>query len=690
MAERARHRPPGTPAFCVIALWLALSLACFAAGRALAAPYAAVVMDARTGEILHAVNHTTRLHPASLTKMMTLYVVFEAIRNGEIGLDTPVTVSARAASQPPSRLGLRAGQRIALRYLIRAAALRSGNDAAVALAEAVSGSVEAFARRMNRTAAAIGMTGTQFRNPHGLTEAGHYSTARDMTILGRQLYFDFPEYYGIFSRRNENAGIARVTNTNSRFLDSYPGADGIKTGYTAAAGYNLTAMAERDGVRIVATVFGGRSVQDRHERIVALMDRGFRQAPRRAAIRRPARPDYVAPGRPGGAAAVAVAPGGVRHSRASGRTIRLQTAPARSPVPRPRPAPAAPPPALLAAMQSGIDATLARIAAAPSAVPPEAPAAEPPPPVPALAAPERSPVPPARPQAIVAVAALVPPTLAPPDPDSGAEAAAIAADVEAARAAGFTVLSPEAFAALTEPAAPSAPGDPDVSAPDTAAHPPAAAAAAEQAPLALSEHRAGRAPVPRPEPPPPAALAPLPEVAPVSVVDGQVTIPGLPPIPVASAEAAAPAQAAADAIRPEPALVVTAEGQILWHDEDLLTVIDRIAPQVAGPGELVLTVESQPAAEPPPLLPQIVVAAATSGGQIWAIDLGRYGTRFDAERVLLRVALSESGALSGGVRRVEERGGRFRALILSLTQSQAERACARLSAQGQDCAVLAP
>ena len=240
----------------MVALVAAMVIVC-AAPRAHAQPFAAVVMDARTGEILYQTdNSTSRLHPASLTKMMTLYIAFEALENGEISEDTPVRISRHAASQPPSRLGLRAGQTIAFRYLIRAAALRSANDAAAAIAEALEGSVPAFAERMNRTARAIGMTRTTFRNPHGLTTDGHLSTARDMSILGRQLYFDYPGYYGIFSRRSDNAGIATVNNTNRLFLGSYRGADGIKTGFTNAAGYNLTAMAERNGVRLIVTVFG--------------------------------------------------------------------------------------------------------------------------------------------------------------------------------------------------------------------------------------------------------------------------------------------------------------------------------------------------------------------------------------------------------------------------------------------------
>src|SRR6056297_1893522 len=183
-----------------------------------AAPYAAMVVDARTGEVLHSRNADTRLHPASLTKMMTLYIAFEAVRLGEIGLDTRVEISRNAAAEPPSELGLRAGSSIRFRFLIRAAAVRSANDAATAIGEAISGSEAAFARRMTRTAKALGMTRTTFRNAHGLTEKGHLSTARDMTTMGRRLFYDYPEYYNIFSRLSDDAGIATVRNTNRAVL----------------------------------------------------------------------------------------------------------------------------------------------------------------------------------------------------------------------------------------------------------------------------------------------------------------------------------------------------------------------------------------------------------------------------------------------------------------------------------------
>lgn len=250
---------------------------------AMAAPYAAFVMDARTGEVFHSENADTRLHPASLTKMMTLYVAFVAVERGEISLDTEIRITAEAAAEPPSRLGLRAGQSIRLRYLLRAAAVKSANDAATAIGIAIAGSQEAFAARMNATAAAMGMANTHFITMHGLTREGHYSSARDMSILGRHVIYDFSQYYNLFSRRTADAGMVQVRNTNSRFLDAYTGADGVKTGYTVAAGYNLTASAERGGVRIIATVFGGTSTANRNSRIARLLDQGFAAAPARAA-----------------------------------------------------------------------------------------------------------------------------------------------------------------------------------------------------------------------------------------------------------------------------------------------------------------------------------------------------------------------------------------------------------------------
>lgn len=322
--------------FFIAALWFLVIVPLSAA----AAPYAAYVIDARTGKVIHARNADTRLHPASLTKMMTLYIAFQAIERGEISLDTKVTISKRAAAEPPSRLGLRPGQKIALRYLIRAAAVKSANDAATAIGEAVAGSEARMARRMNRTAKQLGMTRTTFKNMHGLTEAGHLSTARDMTTMGRHLLYDYPQYYNLFSRVTADAGVKHVSHTNRRFLGSYKGADGIKTGYTRAAGFNLTASAERGNERIIVTVFGGKSTASRNAKVAELMDMGFRRAPSRAPIRKPAKPAYVdvepAPETPD---TPSVEPGSTPGG--AGKTIRLVGAVKTSKRPKLRPAPAA-------------------------------------------------------------------------------------------------------------------------------------------------------------------------------------------------------------------------------------------------------------------------------------------------------------------------------------------------------------
>ena len=320
-----------------------------------AAPYAAMVVDARTGEVLHSRNADTRLHPASLTKMMTLYVVFDAIEKGEISLDTQVVISRKAAAEPPSRLGLKAGQKIKMRYLIRAAAVKSANDAATALGEAVSGSEAAFARRMNRMAQAIGMTRSTFKNAHGLTENGHLSTARDMTALGRHLFYDFPEYYNLFSRTSTSAGIKSVSNTNRRLLGKYRGADGIKTGYTRAAGYNLVASANRGQERVIATVFGGRSVAWRTDRIVDLLDMGFDRAPTRVATVKPRKP-VLGNGNSG-----------------SGKVVRTTGLIEKSPRPSQRPG-AEPAQETLLAMASGISDALAEVAVADTNIRPPEPA----------------------------------------------------------------------------------------------------------------------------------------------------------------------------------------------------------------------------------------------------------------------------------------------------------------------------
>jgi D-alanyl-D-alanine carboxypeptidase len=247
---------------------------------AAARSFAEVVMDLRDGTVYHTKSADKRLHPASLTKMMTLYLSFQALENGTITTNTRVRISRNASSQPPSKFGWRAGDQVEFRDLIRAAAIKSANDAAVAIAEALGGGSEAaFINKMNSTARQMGMNRTTFRNPHGLTHAEHLSTARDMAILARRLYQDFPDYFHLFSKISIRADGRTVYNSNRRFLSAMSGATGLKTGYTNAAGYNLAATAKRNDEHLVAIVLGGSSSGDRAGTAIRLLQLGFQKAP---------------------------------------------------------------------------------------------------------------------------------------------------------------------------------------------------------------------------------------------------------------------------------------------------------------------------------------------------------------------------------------------------------------------------
>ena len=471
MNRRIQH-----PALAGILLLLTLLMAALAPATGKAAPYAAMVMDARTGEVLHSRNADTQLHPASLTKMMTLYIAFQAIERGEISLDDMVTITPLAANEPPSKLGLVTGQRIQFRYLVRAAGVKSANDAATAIGIALEGNEAAFARRMTATAQAMGMTRTTFRNAHGLTEAGHMSTARDMTVLGRHIIYDYPQYYNIFGRITTDAGVREVANTNRRFLRAYRGADGIKTGYTRAAGFNLVASAERGQERIIATMFGGSSTAARNARVHELLDMGFARAPDTARIDRP-RP--VGPQGTGGAEAPA--PG------TTARTVRVNGLVARSLRPQARPVPDAPEVA----------------------------------------------------EELLAV-------------NADAVQDAVADVLETAAAAPETTQAPQ-----------------------------------------------------------------------------------------------------------------------------------------ARPNDVVLAAVQQ-ASPTTPSEPEIVTRISTSGSRLWGVNVGRYNSRYQAERVLLRVALNEMSTLDGSLRRVNQSSRGFDANFMGLTRDGAEQACARLQARGTTCFMIGP
>lgn len=253
---------------------IALTLLFGAVHGAEAAKYTSILMDAETGRVLAEMNPDTITYPASLTKVMSLYVAFEELKAGRLTLKTKFTVSRHAAGQSPSKLGLKPGETITVEELILAMVTKSANDAACVLAEGISGSEPAFAERLTRTARKLGMTATQFRNASGLPDSEQVTTARDMAIMARAVIRDFPEYYGFFStERFKFRG--HVHRNHNKMLRSYPGMDGLKTGYIRASGFNLIATAVRDGRRLIGVVMGGRSPTARNSQMTRLLNAGF-------------------------------------------------------------------------------------------------------------------------------------------------------------------------------------------------------------------------------------------------------------------------------------------------------------------------------------------------------------------------------------------------------------------------------
>jgi D-alanyl-D-alanine carboxypeptidase len=233
--------------------------------------YADIVVDAKTGRVLHATNADAPRHPASLTKMMTLYILFEELERGRVSMDTQLKVSQHASLQSPTKLGLRPGQTISVSDAIHGLVTQSANDAAVTIAENIAGSEDDFARRMTQTAHRIGMSNSRFYNASGLPNSEQYTTARDMVTLGRALQERFPEQYKVFQTRSF-AYRGRVYGNHNHLLGAIDGIDGIKTGYTEASGFNLVTSVHRDGHFVVAAVFGGSSAGSRDAKMMRLLE----------------------------------------------------------------------------------------------------------------------------------------------------------------------------------------------------------------------------------------------------------------------------------------------------------------------------------------------------------------------------------------------------------------------------------
>ena len=629
------------------------------------APFGAIVMDGRTGEVLYEKNADTRLHPASLTKMMTLYIAFQEIEAGRLSLDSKTTVTKYAASQPPSRLGLKPGQKIALRYLIRAAAIKSANDAASAIGDHIGGDAAGFAKRMTRTARQLGMHNTTFKNANGLTADGHLSTARDMNILGRHLFYDFPQYYHIFSRRTADAGIATVTNTNSRFLDGYEGADGIKTGYTSPAGFNLTASAHRGKKHIIATVFGGTSSANRNAKMAELMDIGFGKA-RNNVTEQPPVAAAVED------ALVASLETGIDEIDAvggAGKIVRVSGEVKTSPRPKARPEVAAVPDDVAIAMAEGIEGALAEATAEP--------------------APEGT----LEFQADAMAATALPADA--PAPEAAVEVAAAAVEAELPEAVAEVAVE----LAKADPVAPV-----ELAANDAAPAPVLEPGSLEAQAAALTEPQpetlvAEAAPEELPVDPALAALKP--KARPETLVAPQVAeaeVPAeLPAAPVV--EEIVVAKVAPELVVTDPGVEATEAAPLTLMTE--VTAVETVAGATApAPPAVELALATAPAAMPKRQAPifdavktaevatdkeEVVVVMSTSGGRHFGVNVGEYTSRYDAEKALLKTALAESATLNEGLRKTTQSGGAWRASFMGLTEEQAELACRRLSARAVPC-----
>jgi D-alanyl-D-alanine carboxypeptidase len=269
-----------------LATGLAMSFAAMLPARVTQAG-PALLLEAESGRVLYAEDADHKWFPASVTKILTAYVVLDEIKAGRLKADDMVTVSEHAHAQVPSKLGLPVGEQIPVDLAIRVLIVKSANDVAVMLAERVSGSEEAFVARMNATAQRLGMSRSRFVNPHGLPAAGQVSTARDLARLARAVISDFPEHRALWTLSEVQVGKIRLKSHNLLLRD-FEGADGLKTGFICDSGFNMIATATRNGQRLIAVVLGEPSGVDRNIRAAALLDHGFIAAPWRAQQRMPA------------------------------------------------------------------------------------------------------------------------------------------------------------------------------------------------------------------------------------------------------------------------------------------------------------------------------------------------------------------------------------------------------------------
>lgn len=297
-------------------------------GQAQANPrYAAIVIDANSGEVLHSAHANAPRYPASLTKMMTLYLLFDAMEQGLMTLDTAMPVSAHAASMPQTNISLKQGDRLRVRDAISALVVRSANDAAVVIAEALGGTESEFAVMMTNKAKALNMTSTTFRNASGLPDAAQKSSAKDLSVLALRLMKDHPNYYHYFSTLSFTFK-GKTYHSHNRMIKNYAGTDGMKTGYIRASGFNVATSSVRNNQRLIGVVMGGQTAQSRDAEMVKLLDEGFVKA------KKIAKTSPQAVNKPDNKLVV--------NTKTVRQVTRPEVKPAPKPVPQPKPVVSAP------------------------------------------------------------------------------------------------------------------------------------------------------------------------------------------------------------------------------------------------------------------------------------------------------------------------------------------------------------
>ena len=249
-------------------------MCCSLSGVSAQASTSSIMIDAETGKILSQSNADERRYPASLTKLMTLYLTFEAIDHGYLSMNDKLTVSRKAANMEPSRLGLRPGETIKVKTAVNALIVKSANDCATVLAEALADSEAEFAKKMTAKAKELGMKNTTFKNASGLPNAEQKTTARDMSLLASAMYHNFPNYYNLFAQKTYSYN-GRTLYTHNHVLKKFKGADGMKTGYTHAAGFNIVTSAQRNGNRVIAVTMGHRTLNERDNKVMNMMENGL-------------------------------------------------------------------------------------------------------------------------------------------------------------------------------------------------------------------------------------------------------------------------------------------------------------------------------------------------------------------------------------------------------------------------------